>query len=439
MSKLFYTLLIFLLFSACSSNKESSLWPLKKLKNEPNDLSGKKKNIKEIFFEEKIVTKEFNQNLKIKIDKSIKQNTSVANFTNNNGQINFDSDLKQSEQYKFSKIKNFYQVESKITFHEDNFIFFDNKGSLINFDINSKLIWKKNYYTKSEKKLNPKLQFVNFNKFLFVVDNISKYYLLDINSGNLIWSKNSIAPFNSQIKIYKDKIFVVDYSNTLRCFSLKDGSELWNIKTQNSLIRTQKKLSLVISKNIIFFNNSVGDITAVDLTTGQLLWQLPTQNNLIYQSSFSLETSEIVTDNKNLFFSNNRNQLFSIDIETGSFDWKTKINSSLKSTIIGDILFSISNEGYLFLVNKNNGNIMRITDIFSSLKPKEKSIIKPTGFIMGLDKIYVSTNNGKLFIVDIESGKTSSFIKIDNKKILRPSVYNGSLFTAKDNAIIKLN
>ena len=58
---------------------------------------------------------------------------------------------------------------------------------------------------------------------------------------------------------------------------------------------------------------------------------------------------------------------------------------------------------------------------------------------MGLDKIYVSTNNGKIFIIDIESGKTSSFIKIDNKKILRPSVYNGSLFTAKNNAIIKLN
>jgi len=435
-SKLLYTLSIFLLLSACSTNKENSFWPLK---NESNDLSSKEKNIKEVFFEEKVVTKEFNQNLKIQIDKDYKQNTSLSNFTNNTGQINFDSDLKQSQQYKFSKIKNFYQVESEITFYEDNFIFFDNKGSLINFDINSKLIWKKNYYTKSEKKLNPKLQFINYNNFLFVADNISKYYLLDINSGNLIWSKNSISPFNSQIKIYKDKIFVVDYSNTLRCFSLKDGSELWNIKTQNSLIRTQKKLSLVISKNIIIFNNSVGDITAVDLITGQLLWQLPTQNNLIYQSSFSLETSEIVTDNKNLFFSNNRNQLFSIDIGTGSYNWETNINSSLKSTIIGDILFSISNEGYLFLVNKNNGNIIRITDIFSSLKPKEKNIIKPTGFIIGLDKIYVSTNNGKLFIVDIESGKTSSFIKIDNKKILRPSVYYESLFTAKDNAIIKLN
>ena len=70
-----------------------------------------------------------------------------------------------------------------------------------------------------------------------------------------IWSKNNDAPFNSEIKIYKDKFFVIDLSNTLRCFSLKDGSELWNIKTENSLIRSQKKLSMVIVDNVILFNN----------------------------------------------------------------------------------------------------------------------------------------------------------------------------------------
>jgi hypothetical protein len=132
-SKLFYTLLIFLLFSACSSNKENSLWPLKKLKNETNDLSSKEKSIKEIFLEKKVINEEFNQNLKIQIDKKKKRNTSFANFTNNNGQINFDSDLKESKKYKFSKIKNFYQVESEISFHEDNFIFFDNKGFINEF------------------------------------------------------------------------------------------------------------------------------------------------------------------------------------------------------------------------------------------------------------------------------------------------------------------
>ena len=32
------------------------------------------------------------------------------------------------------------------------------------------------------------------------------------------------------------------------------------------------------------------------------IWQLPTQSDVIYENAFSLETSDIITDNKNLFF-----------------------------------------------------------------------------------------------------------------------------------------
>ena len=84
------------------------------------------------------------------------------------------------------------------------------------------------------------MQFANNGKFLIIADNIAKYYMLDLINGNLIWSKKNLAPFNSQIKIYEDKIFIIDFSNTLRCFSVKDGKELWNIKTEDSLIRSQK-------------------------------------------------------------------------------------------------------------------------------------------------------------------------------------------------------
>ena len=76
--------------------------------------------------------------------------------------------------------------------------------------------------------------------------------ILNLKNGNLIWSKNNLAPFNSQIKIYKDKFFIIDLNNTLRCFSIKDGNELWNIKTEKSLIKSQKKLSMVI-KNEIYY------------------------------------------------------------------------------------------------------------------------------------------------------------------------------------------
>ena len=433
---LFLFVLIFL--TGCSLNKNSKFWSTSETLNEDTKNINTSKS-EEILKKSLVYEKEFNQNLKIKVEGNFNKNKQIDYLTNNNSRVNFNGKLETISRYKFSKIKNFYQYEPEIVFHNKSLIFFDNKGNILKFNEDSKLEWKKNYYSKAEKKLKPILQFSNNEKYLITTDNLAKYYMLNIETGELIWSKRNVAPFNSQIKIYQDKFFTIDFSNTLRCFSLKNGDELWSVKTQNSLIRSQKKLSIVIVKDIVYFNNSIGDISAVDLNTGQLLWQLPTQNTLIYESSFSLETSDIVTDNKSLYFSNNQNQFFSIDIDSGNFNWETKINSNLRPIIIGNILFTISLEGYLFLIDKNKGSIIRVTDIFDNFKLKKRNLIKPTGFILGRDNIYLSTNNGRLLVVDIANGKTISTLKIDNEKILKPVFFDEKLFVVKNSAIIRLN
>ena len=437
MNKIIY-FIIFIILSGCSLNKNSKFWSNTE-EIEKEVLLKKKSRVEEIFKEDEVINKEFNQDLKIQIDEQFVINKKNIDYTNNDGLVNFDGSLKNISKFKYSKIKNFYQYEPEIVFYKNNIIFFDNKGTVIMFDKNSKLIWKKNYYSKTDQKQNPVLQFAKYNKNLIVADNLANYFMLDIETGELIWSKKNLAPFNSQIKIINDKFFIIDFSNALRCFSLKNGKELWSVGTQSSLIRSQKKLSIVISNNTIYFNNSIGDISAVDLNNGELLWQLPTRNNLIYESAFSLKTSDIVVDNKTLYFSNNQNQFFSIDLNSGSFNWEAKINSNVRPTIIGNVLFTVSMEGFLFLVNKINGNILRVTDVFDNFKPKHRNSIKPTGFIVGKKNIYLSTNNGRLIVIDIVQGKAISTLKIDKEKILRPSVSEEKLFVAKDNAIIRLN
>ena len=434
MNKIISFIIFFIIITSCSFNQNSKFWSASQ--NIPEE---KDSNFKEIFVTEQSLEKELNSNLKIKLNNKVNNDLAVRNYFNNDGRLDYDGELKKSSRYKFSKIKNFYQYEPTVSFNKKNLIFFDDKGSIIQFNEKSKLLWKKNYYSKSEKKLKPIMQFANNGKFLVVADNIAKYYMLDLDSGNLIWTKKNLAPFNSQIKIYDDKFFIIDYSNTLRCFSLKDGKELWNIKTENSLIRSQKKLSMVIVNGFIYFNNSIGDISAADINKGELLWQLPTQSSLIYESSFSLETSDIITDSKSLFFSNNKNQLFSIDLGSGSFNWKNKVNSNLRPTLVGNYLFTVSIEGYLVVTEKISGNIIRVTDIFKKFKAKKRAKIKPTGFVMGLNNIYLSTNNGRILVIDVLTGKTKSTLKIDNEKISRPIILDKNLFVVKDKAIIKLN
>ena len=433
MNKIFQLLLIIIFSSGCSLNKNSKFWTSETIKKI------EEQKFEKIFDDPTALSQELNTNISLNFSKSFTKNNLSKKFTNNDGRVNFDGSLNKSLKYKFSKIENFYQYEPELSFYKGNIIFFDDKGTVLQFDGRSKLIWKKNHYTKSEKKSNPILQFANNDKFLIIADNLSKYFMLNLESGDLVWSKNNTAPFNSQIKIYKDRFFVIDFTNTLRCYSMKNGEEIWNFQTETALIRSQKRLSMVIVEDVIYFNNSLGDISAVRINDGELLWQLPTQSDVLYESAFSLETSDIITDNKDLFFSNTKNQFFTIDIKSGSFNWENSINSNLRPTVVENFIISVSLEGYLIVIDKITGNIIKVTDVFNNFKPKKREEILPTGFIVGLKNIYLSTNIGRLLVIDIKSGKTISTLKIDKDKISRPFVSNQNLYLAKDNAIIKLN
>jgi outer membrane protein assembly factor BamB len=426
--------LLFVFITNCSLDTKSNIWTKNK-----KIVKEKQKIIKLLFKDEKPLDTEFNPQLKIKLSGKLINNSFINNFDNNNGRINYNGNLKKISRFKFSKIDNFDESEPEIIFSENNVIFFDNKGSILKFDNSSKLIWKKNYYSKSEKKLKPLLFFANNKDTLIVTDSISKYYAMNIGTGELLWSKNHSAHFNSQVKIYKDKFFAVDSQNVLRCYSVKDGTELWRVKTERALIKSVKKLSLIIIDNKVYFNNSIGDVTAVDIKNGNLLWLTPTQSSEILGQSFFIKSSNLVANNNSIFLSNNRSEFFSLDLKTGILNWKHKINSTLTPTLVDNLIFTITMEGFLVVIENRKGNIIRITDIFKQFKKKKRSKIKPVGFIVGSENIYLTTDHGRLIIIDIALGRTKSILKIDSDKVSRPFVLNQNLYIIKENSIIRLN
>jgi outer membrane protein assembly factor BamB len=432
-SNIFKYLAFLILLNNCSLDTKSRIW------TSESDLISDRNNETQLFIKKEPSNKQFNSQLKVKLTSKLINNSFVNNTSNNNGRVNYDGKLKKISKFKFSKINNFDYYEPELIFESDNLIFFNNKGSIMKFDLDSNIIWKKNYYNKGEKKLKPVLTFGSDSKTLIVADNVSKYYALNLDDGNLLWSKYNSSPFNSQIKTYKDKFFIIDFNNVLRCISIKDGTDIWNIKVGNTFIKSQKKLSIIVVNNVVYFNNSTGDITAIDINTGIMLWQTPTQASTIYENTFLLKTSNIVANNKMIVFSNNKNEFYSLDLKTGLIKWKININSNVQPTIIDNLIFTISNEGYLTIIDSKDGNIIKVTDVFSLFKKKKRNKINPVGFLVAKKNIYLTTDHGRLLVIDIESGETKSIIKIANNKISRPFILNKNLFLIKDNSIIKLD
>jgi len=430
-NRLIIIFLSIFLLNNCSLNENSKIWKEKE-KNLENE------NIEKVFLDKKKIQGEFNRDLKLDLNQ-VQSNNKIADNQNNYGSQSYAGLINKIGNYKFSKLQNINQLNFKPIFLNDGLIFFDKKGSIVRYDNSQKVAWKKNYYSKNEKKLNPQLNFLTAEDNLLVVDNIAKYYSVNINSGKLNWSKINNYPFNSEIKKNNDKFFVVDYKNTLRCYKIDDGSECWNLQTENSFTISNSKFSLITVDDMIVFSNSIGDITAADIETGLIVWQLPTQSSNIINETYSFKISQLVSDGKSIFFSNNKNEFYSVDLKTGVTNWINDISSNLTPIIIDNLLFTVSNDGYLHVIEKSNGNIIRINDLYVNYKQKKRNKVKPIGFVIGNDKLFLTNTDGKMIIVDLSEGKITGIKKIAGDFTSKPFIYNQNLFVIKNGSILKFN
>ena len=432
MNRLLLIFIAIFLLNNCSFNENSRLW---KDKEQPLE---NQENVTQIFAEEQSVSLELNPDISLDLS-NIKSSNKIVDNQNNFGPLSYNGTLQKNGNFKFSKLENLDQFNLKPAFLNEGIIFFDNKGSVLRFNDEQKIIWKNNFYSKSEKKLKPKLNFAINNEDLIVVDNIAKYFSINLNSGELNWIKNNSYPFNSDIKIFKDKFFAIDYKNTLRCFKIMDGSECWNLQTEDSFTISNSKFSLIILDGKVIFNNSIGDITAVDIETGLIAWQLPTQSSSIINETYNFKISKLVSDGDAIFFSNNKNEFYSIDVKTGTTNWINKINSNLTPILTKDLIFTVSNEGFLFTIQKSTGNIIRINYLYKDYKEKKRKELKPIGFVIGNTNIYISNNDGKLIVVDLSNGKVNFIEKIGGDTISEPFIVNQNLYVIKSGSIVRYN
>ena len=372
MIKIYFYLIIFLFLLDCSLNPNSKFWTKEK------KILVDKSSTTVLLKKKKQSLREFNQNFKISLPKNLKVDTNQQ--LNNDGFINFDANLDKMSKYNFRTITSFSNYEPEILIDKNHLFYFDSNGTIIKFDNNSNIVWKQNHYSKQDKKLQPILFFGKSGEDLFVVDSIANYYVINKNTGELKWKRKHSSSFNSQIKIFENKALVIDMENQLRCFSLETGELLWSVKTQQSLLRSQKKQSLILNNDKIFFSNSIGDVTAVNISNGNIIWQTPTQSNVSFGSTYFLKLSDIVSDENSIFVSNNNTQFFSIDLASGAINWKQDFSSELRPAIIDDYLITISDDGLLIVMNKETGQVIRINDLFKNIKEKRKKNYQPIGF-----------------------------------------------------------
>ena len=435
--------LIFILLVNCSFDNKTGIWSgSKKEKRRISELEKEQKQTKVvdyIYSSKSVYSKEISLTKKISISnprKNLSWRMSSLNQQNFLGNIYLSGIdnifLKKKigkNKFPISKI-----ISSPLVF-ENNIIFSDNNGTIFNINQNGEINWKKNIYKKIYKKVYKNLVFSIYQNNIYVADNIGFIYSIGLNNGKLVWIKNHGIPIKSNIKIYKNKIFLINQDNRILCFNTKNGSKIWDIRSVPSFIKLQNFLSSAISKqgDVIAINSS-GDLLKVNANNGKIAWSLNTLESTLAHATDFFKSSEIVIIDDNIIVSS-KSSLFSYNLNTGYTNWKQEVSSIGAPIIDGKNIFILTDNGYFVIIDKDTGIIISSTNILKILK-KKKQETKITGFIMGSGKIYSVTSNGYLIVSSPVSGKVEYFKKIGDPVTSAPIINNGKLYILTKNSRI---
>ena len=441
--KVLFLLIAFTLLNNCSFDSKTGIWgDSAKEKKRISELEKEQKEIikvEKIYSSNKIFNKEvaFAKNIVLsKPQNKSSWTMSYENHQNNLGNIYFEGAnsfvlKKKIGKDKFSGSK---KITSLLVF-KNNIIFSDDNGTVFSINEKGKILWQRNIYKKTYKKIYKNLTFSIYEENIHIADNIGFVYSIDSNDGSLKWIRNYESPFKSNIKVYDNKIFLINQNNKIFCLKVNDGSLIWNVLSISSFIKSQNLLSLAITKEgELLAITSSADIFKINLQTGEVLWSRNTAESLYSDATDFFVSSELVISNDEVIFSSGNN-IFSLDLYSGMTNWKQEVSSISAPIIIKNNIFIVTHYGYFIILDKNTGEIISSSNILKILK-KKKQKTRITGFIMGSDKIYSLTLNGFLIVSSAKQGMPEYYKKIGGTNISPLIINNGKLYILTDKSKI---
>ena len=441
--KFLFFFLILILLANCSFDTKTGIWTGEKtVKKRVADLKKeqiRQQNIKKIYSIGNEYTIEKDLTSKIILSKPKKNSswpTPNLNEQNFLGNIYLSGTDNKFLKKKIGKNKfNLSKTTASPLIYKGSILLSDNKGTVFNIDEFGKLNWKKNIYRKIYKKIYKNLTFSIYKNNIYIADNIGFIYKINFTNGEVVWIKNHGIPFRSNIKIFKDKIFLINQDNRLLCLNVEKGSLVWDVRSVSSFIKSQSFLSLAISKNedLVILNSS-GDLVKIKSDNGKIYWTLSALGSFFAHDTDFFRSSNVVLVDNDIIFSTSTTT-FSFNLITGQYNWESEIGSINTPIIDGNNIFLVTVNGYFVNLNRKNGKVIWSTNILKILK-KKKQFTKIAGYILGSNKVYAVTQNGYLIICSANSGQVESFKKIGDTINSNPIISNGSLYVLAENSKI---
>ena len=435
-NKLHYLIILFFLFN-CSSKNDELLIDIKAFKNQGT----------EIFLEknQQDLTKEVNKLKKFSNYQSFDlKNWLHPNFQNSNfiphTQYSGALNIKKKTKYFSSAKSNIY--EKNLLSFDNKLFYIDDVSNIYSLDLNLSILKKFTLYKKKYfQDYLLKFSLSSDGEHLFISDNLGNVHSYDPKLNQIKWSSKLGVPFVSNLTLYKNNLYVINDNGKIYSFDSKTGNQNWSYESATNIIKNYSAFQVVVEQDNLIFSNDLGDLYCIDLIQKNLKWSVSLEANTnLTNANNLLQISKIIIKDNNVFLSTNKNKFFNLNLNSGQVNWIVDLPdvSTITSLVAQNKLINITDNGYILVLEKENGSILYKKNLLSNLKnltKDEKKVLFKYSFISS-NNLYIISENG--FIFKISTNKLDSILykKIAKNFSSNPIVISNHIYILDKNGLI---
>ena len=292
------------------------------------------------------------------------------NNLNNTSNISFT----ENEIYNLSNKIVKKKIKKNLLLHDNRFVFNDEKGIIYIYYRDTQKISKYNFYKKKIRNFNIELFYTIYKDKIIVADNLGYVYCINLKTSKLVWAEFFQIPFNSNIKVSLDQIFLANSKNDILVLNLNSGKKNWSFATDNNIFKSKFLNNLLINNNNIYLLNTNGSLYSINHENKNLNWisSFKNQEDNV-QATFD---GKITTIDKNKILISTDDLISLHNASSGFKLWELKIDTSLNPIISNDLIFVLTKDNSILVLESLTGHLVWSNDIDQYKKKDDRFLYR---------------------------------------------------------------
>jgi outer membrane protein assembly factor BamB len=254
------------------------------------------------------------------------------------------------------------------------------------FDLSGRELWKKDIEAGIEGGFTYK------DNRLYFGANDYHFYSVNIESGAEVWKFKTEGEILSKPLLVNDRLYFTTANNVLYCLQAKDGSLVWRFKRNvREVFTVRGAASPVLNNGRIYVGFSDGFFTSINAADGSLIWE----RNLATSLKFKDVDASAVIDGETIYVSAYDSALYAINAKEGRVVWSIDTGGSYPVSIANNKIYFSTSDSRLLIIEKDSGQI--------SAEMKAKGIFQTAQVKDGL--LFVADSAGPLTVYDTKLNK----------------------------------